>query len=154
GQSEQFDFRFRKADGSELLVLACTSPVLDESGGVTGALGMFTDITDRRRAVEALRQSEERFRLLAESIPQLAWMARPDGYIYWYNKRWYEYTGTTREQMQGWGWQSVHDPSMLPRVLERWKQSLQTGEPFDMVFPLRRGDGRFRRFLTRIMPLR
>jgi PAS domain S-box-containing protein len=154
GRSEQFDFRFRKINGSELLVLACTSPVLDEAGHVTGALGLFTDITDRKRAVEALRQSEERFRLLAESIPQLAWMARPDGHIYWYNKRWYDYTGTTPERMEGWGWQSVHDPETLPRVLERWQQSLRTGEPFDMVFPLRGADGRFRRFLTRVMPLR
>ena len=52
---------------------------------------------------------------MAESIPQLAWMARPDGHIYWYNRRWHEYTGTTPEQMEGWGWQEVHDPEVLPR---------------------------------------
>ena len=53
---------------------------------------------------------------MANAIPQLAWIARADGYIYWYNERWYAYTGTTPEQMEGWGWQSVHDPAVLPKV--------------------------------------
>jgi PAS domain S-box-containing protein len=111
---------------------------------------------DRRKGelLASLRDSEERFRTMAESIPQLAWMARPDGTIYWYNRRWHEYTGTTPEQMKGWGWQSVHDPEILPKVLERWRHTLATGEPFDMVFPLRGADGRFRPFLTRVMPVR
>ncbi len=111
---------------------------------------------DERLAEEnaRLRESEEKFRLLADTIPQLAWMARPDGYIFWYNRRWYEYTGTTPEQMEGWGWQSVHDPVELPKVLERWKASIATGQPFDMVFPLKGADGLFHPFLTRINPLR
>ena len=81
-------------------------------------------------------------------------MARPDGHIFWYNRRWYEYTGTTPEQMEGWGWQSVHDPEVLPKVLERWKASIASGEPFDMVFPLKGADDKFRPFLTRVNPLR
>jgi PAS domain S-box-containing protein len=113
-----------------------------------------TEIAERKRVEAALRDSEEQFHLLADSIPQLAWSAAPDGHIYWYNKRWYEYTGTTLEQMKGWGWQSVHDPNELPSVLERWRASIASGEPFDMVFPLRGFDGRFRPFLTRVMPLR
>ena len=112
------------------------------------------DVTDRKIAEVALRQSEDRFRTLANAIPQLCWMADTDGWIFWYNNRWYEYTGKTAEQMEGWGWQSVHDPVMLPDVLERWKQSIATGEPFDMVFPIRGADGVFRPFLTRIVPLK
>jgi PAS domain S-box-containing protein len=81
-------------------------------------------------------------------------MADSDGWIYWYNRRWYEYTGTTPAEMEGWGWQVVHDPETLPRVLDRWKASLASGEPFDMVFPLRGADGVFRPFLTRVQPLR
>ncbi len=81
-------------------------------------------------------------------------MARPDGHVFWYNQRWYDYTGTTPEQMEGWGWQAVHDPARLPEVLERWRASLRSGEPFDMVFPLRGADGGFRTFLTRVVPSR
>jgi len=112
------------------------------------------DISDRKKAEAALRESEERFQALANGIPQLAWMAEPDGHIFWYNQRWYAYTGTTFEQMEGWAWQSVHDPDMLPKVLEKWKGAIAAGQPFDMEFPLRGADGVFRAFLTRVMPLK
>ncbi|QDT16658.1 PAS domain S-box protein [Alienimonas californiensis] len=115
---------------------------------------LFKDVSERRRIEAARREAEEKFRLMADSIPQLAWMARPDGHIFWYNRRWYEYTGTTFAQMEGRGWQSVHDPQVLPDVLERFKGSLSAGDAFDMVFPLRGKDGVFRPFLTRMNPLR
>jgi PAS domain S-box-containing protein len=108
---------------------------------------------ERARVTEDLRESERQFRVLANSIANLAWMARPDGWIYWYNEQWYRYTGSTPAEMEGWGWQSVHDPSVLPAVTERWKQCLATGTPFEMVFPLRGADGEFRRFLTRVNPV-
>jgi PAS domain S-box-containing protein len=81
-------------------------------------------------------------------------MAEADGHIFWYNRNWYAYTGKTPQEMEGWGWQSLHDPEMLPSVIERWKTSIETGEPFEMEFPLRGGDGKFRWFLTRVNPLR
>ena len=112
------------------------------------------DMIEQTLSVSKLRESEERFHTLANAIPQLAWIAQPDGYIYWYNERWYSYTGTTPEQMEGWGWQSVHDPEMLPKVLERWKASIATGQMFDMELPLRGADGIFRPFLTRVLPLK
>ena len=105
-------------------------------------------------AAEALARSENQFRTLANLIPTLAWMANPSGWIFWYNNRWYEYTGTSPEEMEGWGWQSVHDPAILPDVMERWTNSIATGETFEMEFPLRSVTGEFRWFITRVAPVK
>ena len=107
----------------------------------------------RLRAEAALRESEARFHLLADSIPQLAWMARPDGWIFWYNKRWYEYTGTTLGEMEGWGWRKVHHPDHVDRVVARIQRSWQTGEPWEDTFPLKARDGGWRWFLSRALPV-
>lgn len=123
-------------------------------GEIAAVSATFVDISNLKHTEGALREIEERFRTMADAIPQLAWSAHADGFIHWYNRRWYEYTGTTPKQVEGWGWQSVHDPTALPAVIERWKASIATGQPFDMEFPLRGADGRFRRFLTRVMPLK
>ena len=96
----------------------------------------------------------DEYKLIAENIPTLCWIARGDGYIFWYNRRWHDYCGSTPQAMEGWGWQDVHDPDQLPQVMENWTRSIETGEPFEMVFPLRGADGIFRRFLTRIVPVR
>ena len=146
-----FEKVYLRKDGTRIPIIIAGA-MLDEArhDGVAFVL----DITDRKRAEEALRESEERFRALADSIPQLAWTAQADGYITWYNQRWYSYTGTTPQQMKGWGWQSLHDPLALPDVLRRWKESIANGTTFDMEFPLRGADGKFRRFLTRVLPLK
>ena len=102
----------------------------------------------------ALQVSERQFRTVADSIPQMAWIAEADGRLSWYNHRWYEYTGSSPEEMLGWGWEAVHDPSLLPEVRKNWRQSIVTGQPFEMIFPLRAEDGSFRDFLTRAMPVR
>ena len=141
-------------DGTRKWITARGEAIRDENGRILALRGTAQDITERLRAQEALRQSEERFRTMANSIPQLAWIAHADGFIYWYNERWYEYTGTTPEQMEGWGWQCVHDPLVLPKVLEQWTASIATGQPFDMEFPLRGADGRFHPFLTRVLPFK
>ena len=109
---------------------------------------------EARSWLQALDDSEQQFRTLANSIPTLCWMAYADGSIFWYNQQWYDYTGTDPTQMDGWGWQSVHDPAALPDVLVRWRQSITTGEEFDMTFPLRSRDGYFEPFLTRVRPVR
>ena len=113
-----------------------------------------TQSEELRESYTTLQESEERFHTMADAIPQLAWITDPDGHILWYNERWYSYTGTTLEQMEGWGWQSVHDPEVLLKVMEQWKASLATGQMFDMEYPLRGADGIFRQFLTRVLPLK
>jgi PAS domain S-box-containing protein len=117
-------------------------------------MGVIRDISERKRAEEAARESEDQFQTMANSIPQLAWMAHADGSIFWYNQRWYDYTGTTPEQMAGWGWQSVPDPEVLAEVLDRWRAAIATGQPFEMEFPLRGADGQFRTFLSRGHPMK
>jgi PAS domain S-box-containing protein len=130
------------------------SPVYDDNGKIALSFITIQDITERRQAEREVQESEERFRTLANAIPQLAWMARADGFIFWYNQRWYDYTGTTPEQMEGWGWQSVHDPAVLPTVLSRWRDAIALVQPFEMEFPLRGADGTFRNFLTRVQPMK
>jgi PAS domain S-box-containing protein len=97
---------------------------------------------------------DARFRALADAIPQLAWMTDASGWIYWYNQRWFDYTGTTLEEMQGWGWQKVHHPDHVQRVTERIQRSFDTGEPWEDTFPLRARDGVYRWFLSRALPIR
>ena len=145
--------RLRK-DGSRIDISVTTSAIKDAAGKIIGASKVARDITERVQMAIAARASEERFQTMANSMLQLAWIARADGFIFWYNERWYEYTGTTPAQMEGWGWQNVHDPKVLPTVMENWKKAIEAGKPFEMEFPLRRADGQFRAFLTRSQPLR
>jgi PAS domain S-box-containing protein len=160
--------------GTEWPIDDSAAPIRTAAGEVCGAVLVFRDITDRKKqeaamksqtdALQAanerqsdllaeLRASEELFHGMADSIPQLAWMTRPDGHIYWYNQRWYEYTGTTPEQMEGWGWQSVHDPNELPRVMANWKTALDSQQAWEDTFPLRRHDGAMRWHLSRAVPV-
>ncbi len=128
-------------------------PIQDHNHHVERILVHAVEVTDLVKAREHIKASEERFHTLADNIPNLVWMAHPDGWVYWYNSRWYDYTGTTPEQMKGWGWQDVHDPQALPAVLEQWKGALQSGEPVSMIFSLRGADGVFHPFLTRVVPI-
>lgn len=104
--------------------------------------------------IDAFKDVALRFDVLAEAIPVIVWTATPDGWIDWYNHRWYEYTGQTVEEAAGWGWQAAHHPDDFQEVMRRWPRSIATGEPFEMQFRLRGADGRFRWFLTRIHPFR
>jgi PAS domain S-box-containing protein len=153
GSSWAGEFEVRRKNGTTFTAFINLSPITDERSVLIGVVGVSQDLTERKQAEEAVRRSEELFRTLANSLPNLCWMAHPDGYIFWYNQRFYDYTGTTPDQITGWGWQCLHDPEMLPSILACWRTSLETGQPFEMEFPLRGADGTFRWFLTRIRPL-
>jgi PAS domain S-box-containing protein len=103
---------------------------------------------------EALHESERQFRTLADNMSQLAWIADPAGEIYWYNARWYSYTGTSHEAMMALGWRSLHHPDHLQRVDSRMRRCFATGSIWDDTFPLRGKDGLYRWFLCRALPIR
>jgi PAS domain S-box-containing protein len=113
-----------------------------------------TDITDNKKYEKGLRDSEDLFRTMANSIFHLAWMADKEGWIQWYNDRWYAYTGTTLNEMQGWGWEKVHHPDHIERVIEFVREAWTKDEPWELTFPLRRHDGAYRWFLTRAYPVK
>ena len=146
--------RYLRPDGTSVWCMATVTLLRTATGEANRFIGVVEDISARKGTEEALRQSEDTLRTLADSIPQMAWMAEADGNIFWYNRRWYEYTGTTPETMAGWGWQSVHDPEVLPEVLTRWRAAIAAGDFFEMEFPLRGADGEFRWFLTLANPMR
>jgi len=153
GTPYDLELEITSAAGTHKWIRTVAHPVT-EQGKVVRLRGSFQDISERKRSEAAMHESEERFRTMANSIPQLAWIARADGFISWYNRRWLEYTGKTSEEMEGWGWQSVHDPVALPRVMTGWQAAIAAGTTFEMEFPLRGVDGSFRIFLTRVEPLK
>ncbi|MCA1555963.1 MAG: PAS domain S-box protein, partial [Acidobacteria bacterium] len=129
---------------------------------VEGLAAQAAVATDNARLFEAANReranaeaSERYYRFLAESIPQIIWTARPDGFLDYFNQRWYDYTGMTREQSEGWGWEAVlHSDDVQPCV-ERWKQAIETGETYEIEYRFRRAsDGQYRWHLGRALPLR
>ena len=103
---------------------------------------------------EQLRQSEEQFRTLANSIPQMAWMADAQGSIFWYNQRWYDYFGVGEDQIERWGWTSVQHPDHVGRTMERLERAWSAGELWEDTFPLLGKDGKYKWFIARAVPLR
>jgi PAS domain S-box-containing protein len=140
--------------GNERIWSEHWAPIKDPTGRIIGISVAAEEITDRQRAANALAESEERFRTLAENIPQLAWIADQTGSIFWFNRRWYEYTGTTLEEMRGWGWHKVHHPDHVARVVRKISDCFATGEAWEDTFPLRARTGAYRWFLSRATPIR
>lgn len=126
----------------------------DDANFLVSVANMLSTALRTRQTRERLNESELEFRTLANSIPQLAWMADEKGFIYWYNQRWYDYTGTNPEDMEGWGWQQVHRPDLVARITDKFKRHIELGEEWEDTFPLRSRSGEYRWFLSRAMPIR
>ncbi|GGC15300.1 hypothetical protein GCM10011494_37690 [Novosphingobium endophyticum] len=144
----------RRKDGGEVHIAVTVSPILDDAGRVIAASKIARDITPQKLMLARLQESEERFRLLADNMSQLAWIADPKGWIFWYNKRWFDYTGTTLSEMEGWGWRAVQHPEHVEAVTERFRAHIKSGDDWEDTFPLRSATGEWRWFLSRSVPIR
>jgi PAS domain S-box-containing protein len=129
-------------------------PLRAPTGEIVAVNVAAEEITERMRAEAALRASERQFHTLADSIPQLVWMADAGGEIYWFNNHWHAYTGTPIGETSSRDWQAILAPASLQEARDRWVQVLDTGSELEMELSLRGQDGEYRPFLTRVIPLR
>ena len=150
GTHRPYEKEFIRRDGTRVPVLLGGS--FTEPGTHKG-VSFCLDVTPQKAALQAATAREREFTTLANTVAQLSWMAEADGHIFWYNDRWYEYTGTDLAEMQGWGWQKVHHPDHIDGVLAFVKAAWPAGKPFELTFPLRSKAGEYRWFLTRVVPI-
>ncbi|MGO4550672.1 PAS domain-containing protein [Lysobacter sp. 2RAF19] len=129
-------------------------PIVGEDGQTAAVFVQGHDVTDRESALDALRESEQRFRTIAEMIPQMVWSTLPDGYHDYYNRQWYDYTGVPEGSTDGEAWNGMFHPEDQPRAWERWRHSLATGEPYEIEYRLRHRSGEYRWTLGRALPIR
>lgn len=149
------EFRFRRHDGAYRWQLARALPIRNEANDITHWVGTNVDIEDQKRAEQELRESEAEFRQITESMPQLVWTTMPDGYHVYFNQRWYNYTGTTLEQVRGEGWSNFLHPDDYDRTLAVWQHSLQTGEPYNIEYRFKQtGTDQYHWFLGRAAAIR
>jgi PAS domain S-box-containing protein len=154
GNPYDIEHRCRRADGVYRWFQVRALPVHDADGRITGWYVLLTDIDDRKRAEEALRASECDLSSIINTIPMLAWSARPDGFCDFLNQRWLDFTGLSAEQARGWCWEVVIHPDDAKGLLDSWQMALVSGQLDDVEARMRRFDGEYRWFLLRASPLR
>ena len=140
------------SQGNPVWVLTSKMPLHDSLGNIIGLVGVGRDITERKRAEEALSESEKEFHLLAEAMPQIVWVTRPDGSSVYSNQLWADYTGLTLEQSYGDGWNTVFHPDDQQRAWDAWQNAIRNGTTYSLECRLRRADGVYRWWLIRGVP--
>jgi PAS domain S-box-containing protein len=142
-------------DGSEYAIDDSAAPIRDDTGTVVGAVLIFRDITARRRDEVQARQSAAQFRQLADALPQIVWTARPDGFIDYYNERWYEFSAFSRDAFGDQSWKPILHPDDLQRCEETYYKCIQTGCHYQIEYRFKdRATGGYRWFLGRAYPVR
>ncbi len=126
----------------------------DDANFLRSAANLLSIAIREQQVHQQMLANEAKFRTLANTIPQLAWMTDKTGYIVWYNDRWFDYTGSNMSEMEGWGWQKVHHPDHVDRVTNKFKDHIERGEDWEDTFPLRGKDGEYRWFLSRACVVR
>jgi PAS domain S-box-containing protein len=140
-------------DGVESAAQIVRVPIRDEHGEVTGLLGIFWDISERKQNEARLRESEQIYRTLTDAMPQLVWMCTPDGLNIYFNQQWADYTGLTLEASYGRGWNPPFHPEDRQNARDVWNRATRTGESYRVESRLRAADGRYRWFLMKGEPL-
>ena len=150
----ELEHRVRRRDGTLGWTFSRAIPLFDANGEIVEWFGAASDVTERKRTAEALREAGERFRFLAESMPQKLFTAKPNGGIDYFNQQWMEFTGLTFEQIRDWGWTQFIHPDDLEETVRRWKQYIETGAFFHLEHRCHRQDGAYRWHLSRAHPMR
>lgn len=148
------EFRVRRPDGEVRHIEAHGLVRRAEDGSPTRMIGVNWDISERKRIEDRLRKSEQEFRTLAESVPQVIWVTRADGWNIYFNQRWMDYTGLTLEESLGHGWNKPFHPDDQQRAWNAWQHATKTIGAYSLECRLRRADGVYRWWLIRGRPLR
>jgi PAS domain S-box-containing protein len=150
----ELEHRVLNSDGTMSWTFSRAIPVLDEQGNIIEWFGSATDITAQKEVQEIIKESEEKFRQLADLVPQIIWTGEPDGFVDYYNKRWYEYTAFDENEFGDSSWIPLLHPDDAPLVMEFWYKSVQTGNPYQLEFRLKNGKtGEYRWFLSKALPI-
>ncbi len=158
--SHQIEKRYLTKTGEVVWVNLTSTAIFDQQGQPRYGFAMVEDISkrqaafrDRQQAEEALRLSQQHYRSLTESLPQLVCMVRVDGMTEYCNQSWMKYTGLTLKQTQDSGWQQVIHPDDLPLAMKQWTDALENGNAYSLEFRIRRVDGAYRWHLSKIVPI-
>jgi PAS domain S-box-containing protein len=154
GVAQGLEFDLVRKDGTILPVLLSATAIKDRQGNYIMSRSVVYDITERKRAEEAMRLSESRLRQLADAMPQIVYTCRQDGMADYANQRWYEYSGTSLDRPTGESWTDTLHPDDRERTQRRWAEAVKTGLPFEIEYRFRRKDGQYRWHLSRAIPIR
>jgi len=151
----EMEHRVTNADGSVGWVFSRVVPILDENGKISEWFGTASDITSQKELQQVIKESEEKFRQLADLVPQIIWTARPDGYIDYYNSRWYEYTGLPENELGDSSWIRLLHPNDMALVKEFWYHSVENGNPYQLEFRIKNiYSEEYRWFLSKAVPIK
>jgi PAS domain S-box-containing protein len=154
GEAGEIEARLRRFDGEYRWFLFRASPLRDGSGKIVKWYGTNADIEERKRAEEALRSNEQKLRLIVDTIPGLVCTMSAVGEVQLLNRQVLEYFGKTTEELKNWGSTDAVHPEDLPRAIETWRRSIETGQPYVLELRHRRADGVYRWFQSRSLPAR
>ncbi len=152
GDARPFDFRLRRADGSPIWVSISCMPICDDGGALTGLLGLFSDISERKQAEVALVESEERFRNMADTAPVMIWVTGPDTLATFFSRRWLEFRGRSMEQELGLEWLEGIHPEDRDPCMAIYASAFETLSGFQTEKRMRRADGEYRSLLCTGVP--